>query len=137
MKKRIALSADGTASATASPFQGQPVSVTMTGNKSVTANLREASATLTSPTGTPPSWNGSFQWSGVTGASRYYLELLKADNTLVHRRWYYADVSCVDLTCAVTPAIGTLPGGGYKWRLLDYGSYGYGSWTVFTEFTLP
>jgi uncharacterized repeat protein (TIGR02543 family) len=114
-----------------------PVSVTMTGNKSVTANLREASATLISPAGTPPSWNGSFQWSGVTGASRYYLELLKADNTLVHRKWYYADVSCVDLTCVVTPVIGTLPAGEYKWRLLDYGAYGYGSWTNLTNFTLP
>jgi len=110
--------------------------VTMDANKSITANMREASATLVSPAGTLSNWDGSFQWTGVTGATQYYFELQKADGTLIHRKWYLASASCSGLNCSVTPPIGAQPNGDYRWRLLDYGAYGYGSWTSFTNFTL-
>ena len=41
-----------------------PVSVTMDGNKSVTANMR--GDTPLSPSGTLTSWDNTFSWTGLT-----------------------------------------------------------------------
>jgi len=115
-----------------------PVSITMTGNKSVTANLREITSTLISPANTVNSWDKSFHWTGVTGATRYYLEFQKADGTLVLRKWYYTNTSCTGLDCAVTATeLAGIANGDYKWHILDYGVYGYGSWAPYKNFTLP
>ena len=74
------------------------------------------------------------QWTDVTAANNYYFELQKADGTLVHRKWYAAATYCSGLNCVITPSIGTLPVGDYKWRILDYGAYG--TWTGYLNFTL-
>src|SRR5690606_9905908 len=79
-----------------------PVTITMDGDKSVTANFRAVSANLISPIDLVTDWDASFEWTGVTGATRYYLEVLKADGTLVHRKWYDAVPYCSGLDCDVT-----------------------------------
>ena len=43
-----------------------PVSVTMDGNKSVTANLR--GVTLLAPEGEQTAWDNTFSWTGATGS---------------------------------------------------------------------
>ena len=56
-----------------------PVSVTMDGNKSVTANMR--GETLLSPSGTVTSWGNTFSWTGHAAATYYLVEVQKTDNT--------------------------------------------------------
>jgi hypothetical protein len=33
-------------------------------------------------------------------------------------------------------SLATLPNGDYKWSVLDYGAYGYGSWATYQNFKL-
>ena len=116
-----------------------PVSVTMSGNKSVTANFR-ASVVLVAPAGTLSSWDSTFSWSGIPTASRYLLNVQKADGTAVWNTWYTAEAAgCTGGTaCAVSVSgLASLAGGDYKWRMQDYGPYGFGPMTGFTEFTVP
>jgi hypothetical protein len=113
------------------------VSVTMDGNKSVNASLRGV-ATL-APTGTLNTWDHTFTWTGASGATWYFLDVQKSDGTEVLRKWYTAiTASCSsDLSCFLTPAeLSSLPDGNYKWRVQDYGPYGYGAWTAFKPFSL-
>ncbi len=116
-----------------------PVSITMNGDMTVTANLRETSSTLVSPSGAAPAgWDGTFSWGGVTGASMYYVQILQADDSNVWTQWYPAAGNCTGLDCHITlPSLSALPTGGYKWRVLDWGGYGYGAWTEFKAFQMP
>lgn len=116
-----------------------PVSVTMNSNKNVTANFK-ASVVLISPSGTLGSWNNTFSWTGLSNATWYLLEVYTADGTTqVFRKWYTSSqTGCSGGTsCLIIPA-GTagLANGNYKWRILDYGGYGYGTWTEYMNFTL-
>ncbi len=53
--------------------------------------------------------------------------------------WYLSgQAGCdVDTSCVIAPAQALrLANGSYQWRILDYGAYGYGSWTPWQSFTL-
>lgn len=116
-----------------------PVSVTMNGNKTVTANFK-ATVVLTAPNGTITSWNNTFSWTGLTNATWYLLEVYTADgSTQVFRKWYTASqTGCSGGTvCSISPPeTAGLANGNYKWRILDYGPYGYGVWTPYMNFSL-
>ena len=58
--------------------------------------------------------------------------------TQVFRKWYTsAQTGCSGGTaCSVTPAGLSLANGDYKWRVMDYGAYGYGTNSAFMNFTL-
>ena len=114
-----------------------PVSVTMDGPKSVTANMR--GETLLSPSGTVTSWGNTFSWTGHAAATYYLVEVQKTDNTLVLRKWYTAaQAGCAGGTaCSISPVeLATLANGDYKWHMRDYGAYGYGPFTPYMNFTL-
>ncbi|NWG32797.1 MAG: hypothetical protein HXY42_00005 [Chloroflexi bacterium] len=116
-----------------------PVSVTMNGNKSVTANFK-ATPVLIAPNGTLTSWNNTFSWTGLSNATWYLLEVYTADGSVqVFRKWYTStQTNCPGGTsCFVSPPeTAGLANGNYKWRILDYGAYGYGTWTGYMNFTL-
>jgi hypothetical protein len=83
------------------------------------------------------SWDGTYRWTGVEGATWYHLEVQDTEASIVLSNWYAVSENCVGLICAVTPAETlSLPNGTYRWRILDYGSYGYGLTTEFQSFTL-
>jgi len=114
-----------------------PVSIVMDGNKSVTANLR--GNTPISPTGTLGSWNNTFSWTGQSNATWYLLEVQTPGGGLVFRKWYTsAQAGCSGGTaCSIVPAeTAGLANGDYKWHILDYGAYGYGTWSAYLNFTL-
>ena len=114
-----------------------PVSVTMDANKSVTANMR--GNTPISPSGTLTSWNNTYTWTGLSDATWYLLEVQTSGGTQVHRKWYTsAQAGCSGGTaCSITPSeTAYLPNGDYKWRVMDYGAYGYGLNSAFKTFTL-
>jgi hypothetical protein len=116
-----------------------PVSVTMDANKSVTANLTALGAALISPTGALTSWNNTFNWTGISGATWYLVQVQSADDTVILQKWYTADAGgCSgDLSCSVSPAETlNLTNGAYKWRILDFGDYSYGTWTALNNFNL-
>jgi hypothetical protein len=95
---------------------------------------------LISPTGTLTSWNNTFTWTGVSGATWYLLEVQTSNGTPVLSKWYRTSATgCSgDLSCVVLPAeTMSLANGDYKWRIQDYGAYGYGPFTAFTNFTIP
>ena len=98
-------------------------------------------AFLGQPSGTLASWDRSFNWTGVAGATEYLLEIESSAGTSVYVESYNAEDICTGMTCSVTPAGLTLPNGGsYKWRLQDYGAYVYGdaigAYSDFQNFTL-
>jgi outer membrane protein assembly factor BamB len=91
------------------------------------------------PSGTLTSWDHTFNWTGFPDSSWYFLQVQKADGTAVFDAWYTNGQSgCEgDTSCVIAPAQALrLANGDYRWRILDYGSYGYGSWTPFQSFTL-
>jgi hypothetical protein len=92
------------------------------------------------PLGEQTSWNGTFSWVGVRGATNYLLEVYDASDTRIYRAWQTPiSAGCVGGgTCTkVVAALGALADGEYTWRIQDYGtSYGYGQWTDFTNFNI-
>jgi hypothetical protein len=129
----------GDASGTANP-----VSVVMSANKSVTANLRYNSIPLT-PSGPQGVWGNVFHWTGSLGATRYRLYVLKTSGTSVTitNTVYYVGtgtnlVSCTGLDCTISPTLtASLVNGTYQWKVQDYGPYGFGAWTSLVTFTIP
>ena len=116
-----------------------PVSITMDGNKSVTANFK-STMVLLNPSGTITSWDNTFSWTGVSDATWYLVEVFTSGGTQVYRKWYTsAQAGCSGGTaCSVTPPeTASLANGNYKWHILDYGAYGYGTWTPYLNFTIP
>jgi hypothetical protein len=114
-----------------------PVYVLMDGDKSMIANFKNTTV-LISPSGEQTEWDGSFHWNGIAEATHYLLEVETAGGAQVYYRWYTPDqVGCEgDLECAVTPVGINLTNGEYRWHILDYGAYGYGSYTPFMNFEL-
>jgi uncharacterized repeat protein (TIGR02543 family) len=114
-----------------------PISVVMNGNKTVTANFK-AVLTPISPSGTLTDWDRTFTWSGFSDATWYLIEVQTSSGTQVFRQWYTStQTNCADGTaCSVTPIGLSLANGDYKWRVLDYGAYGYGTNSAFKTFTL-
>ena len=113
-----------------------PVSIVMDGNKTVTANMN--GNTPLTPTGTLTNWDGSFTWMGLSNASWYLIEVQNSGGTQVFRKWYTStQTNCSGGTsCLVIPSGLGLANGDYKWRVLDYGEYGYGINSAFKNFTL-
>ena len=115
-----------------------PVSVTMNSDKSVTANFK-ATPVLNSPSGTLGSWNNTFSWTGLPNATWYLLEVYTSGGTQVLYKWYTStQTGCTGGTnCSVVPPETAGLSGSYKWRILDYGAYGYGTFTQYTNFSVP
>jgi uncharacterized repeat protein (TIGR02543 family) len=123
----------GTANGTSNP-----VSVVMDGDKIITANFK-ATVVLVAPEGEVTTWDGSFTWNGLSNATWYLLEVYNSGGTQVHRKWYTStQTGCSGETACAVTATETLglPNGAYRWYILDYGAYGYGTWTPYMEFTL-
>jgi predicted outer membrane repeat protein len=110
-----------------------------TSNKSFSLNMPPATAGLGKPSGTETSWDHSFHWSGFTDSTWYYLVVQTSGGTTVFDAWYTnAEAGCGSGTnCTIAPIQALhLVNGDYQWKLLDYGPYGYGSWTTAQSFTL-
>ena len=100
-------------------------------------DLAPAVVVLGQPSGSLTSWDGSFHWTGIPSATWYHLEVQDGSGTTLLNTWYSVGTTCTGSTCAVTPdETLALPDGDYQWRIQDYGSNGYGSWTQFQTFTL-
>ena len=100
-------------------------------------DLTPAVVVLGQPSGSLTSWDGSFHWTGIPSATWYHLEVQDGSGTTLLNTWYSVGTTCTGSTCAVTPdETLALPDGDYQWRIQDYGSNGYGSWTQFQTFTL-
>ena len=115
-----------------------PVTVVMNTSKTVTASFA-AIPLLTAPVGTLTTWDHTFHWTGISPATWYLVEVYTLGGAQAFRQWYTAEqAGCSGGgACAVTPAeLGGLANGDYRWILLDYGDYGYGSWTGYTDFSL-
>jgi subtilisin family serine protease len=124
-------SGDGSGSA-------NPLTVVMNADKTVTAEFK-AVTVLLSPSGTLTAWDNTFTWTGLTNATWYLLEIYTPTGTQVFRKWYTSmQTNCSGGTACfiLPPETAGLPNGDYKWRILDYGSYGYGTWTPYNTFTL-
>ena len=116
-----------------------PLSVTMDGDKSITANFK-ARVVLIAPQEQLTTWDNTFSWTGLSNATWYLLEVYTSTGTQVHRKWYTsAQTNCAGGTaCSVVPPeTAGLANGDYKWRMLDYGAYGYGTWTGYLNFSIP
>ncbi|MDL1911680.1 hypothetical protein FBQ81_13485 [Chloroflexi bacterium CFX6] len=116
-----------------------PVSITMNGNKNVTATFR--GEILIAPNGSLTSWNNTFSWTGhsASAATHYFLQVQKADNTVLLNKWYTAaQAGCdTDTSCDVIPSeLASLGAGNYKWHVRDYGAYGYGPYSPYMTFDL-
>lgn len=82
---------------------------------------------LIAPSGELTTWDGVFRWQGVPDATWYLLEVWQGQ-TQVFRQWY--PMTCSE--CSVS--VPTLKPGSYSWQVLDWGAYGYGTWSGFTSF---
>ena len=72
-------------------------------------------------------------------ATWYDLQVETASGEVLFDYWYMSEeVGCAGgVTCAVAPLqTMNLPNGDYRWRIQDYGAYGYGVWTAYQTFTL-
>jgi hypothetical protein len=98
---------------------------------------RTFSVVLGSPSGTLTSWDDSFHWTGILGAKNYLVQVQNASGTVIKNKWFKASDFCnAALSCNVIYTGINLPNGTYKWRVQDYGAYGYGSWTALQQFIL-
>ncbi len=119
---------------------GDTCSVTMDGDKTITAMFTENAVVLGEPSGSLVSWDESFAWTGTSKATWYELEVQTAGGTQMFDLWYTnTSAGCEsDTSCVVLPAEAVnIVNGEYQWRVRDYGSYGYGSWTGWQSFTPP
>ncbi len=113
--------------------------VTMDASKTCTATFNSL-AVLGQPSGSLSSWDESFAWTGMSEATWYELEVQTVGGTQMFDVWYTnASAGCeTDTSCVVTPAEAVnIVNGEYQWRVRDYGTYGYGSWTGWQSFTPP
>ena len=114
-----------------------PISVTMSGNKSVTANFR-ASVVPVAPAGTLSSWDNTFSWSGHTDCEPVSAEVQKADGRRCGYTWYTAEGGLH----GGHGLRGRVEGwrawrGDYKWRIQDYGAVWVGARDGLHGFTVP
>jgi uncharacterized repeat protein (TIGR02543 family) len=145
----VQLTATGDAGYTFNNWSGaasgsaNPTPVTMNGDKSVTANFKPVSV-LVSPSVSTVNWDKTYQWTGVSGATWYQLELREAGGAVVKQVWYTAvQAGCSDTPdCVLTPAVlaeefTTLAPGDYQWLIEDFGdAYGYGPWSDPMDFSV-
>ncbi len=104
-----------------------------------TLNIPAVGGILGEPVGEKTSWDHRFDWTGYPDSTWYFLQVQELDGTPVFDAWYLSgQAGCdVDTSCGIAPAQALrLANGDYQWRILDYGAYGYGSWTPFQSFTL-
>jgi hypothetical protein len=100
--------------------------------------LSTSRVVLGDPAGTMPSWDQSFNWTGISGATDYWLEVQTSAGAVLYGQWNSSGFLCgAGTTCSTVPAGLSLPSGSYKWRIQDYGPYGYGYYTAFQDFDLP
>jgi uncharacterized repeat protein (TIGR02543 family) len=121
--------ADGTAN---------PLTITMDADKHVTANFKLTVLPI-SPSGDQWGvWDQTFTWRGLPDATWYLIQVQMSDGTPVFIQWYTSEqAACSGGTaCSVVVSELNLAEGGYKWRILDYGAYGYGTFTPFKSFTI-
>ena len=110
---------------------------TDTALQNFTLNIAPSVSVLGQPLGAQSAWDHSFHWTGVAGATWYQLEVQDVNGTVLHSQWYAADGNCAGQVCGVAPAETLNLGSGlYRWRIQDYGAYGYGNWTGLQDFTI-
>ncbi len=75
----------------------------------------------------------AFEWQGVYNATDYYVWVDGPSGILLNE-WYEVSSACMDLDCAITPAMAPLETGSYAWSVLGFGGDGAGfaSSAIFT-----
>jgi hypothetical protein len=92
---------------------------------------------LDAPKDTLTSWDKSFNWTGVSGATWYFLHVQTSDGSNLFGQWLDASSVCSGTACSVVPEGLSLSNGSYQWRIRDYGTtYGFGAFTDFQGFVL-
>ena len=69
------------------------------------------------------SWNNTFSWTGVNGATYYLLEVYDGSNTRILNQWFSTSAAGCDsdTSCDASPtSLATLGNGDYTWRVRDY-----------------
>ncbi len=114
------------------------ITVTITGDMSVTANFRGLGAHRAvwciDQLGQDVQLNSDSDAKQIT-----LCKVQTVDGTYLVNKWYTADAAgCAGGTaCAITPSeTQSLANGGYKWRIRDYGPNGNGPYTAYTTFDL-
>ncbi len=104
--------------------------------RSFSLDVPVASVSLGEPVDELTSWDHSFRWTGFPDGTWYYLMVQTASGTTVFDAWYTSG----EAGCEGERAVGsrrcrhcTWRMGSYQWRILDYGTYGYGNWTAWQE----
>ena len=102
----------------------------------LTFSLNAPILVLNAPSGTLPSWDKTFRWTGIPSAEYYHTQVYDALDTLIQEEWYNLSI-CSGLECAVNPSeTRHLANGNYKWRVQTYGTMGYTPWSDFATFTI-
>jgi len=107
----------------------------------LTVTVKDATepvSVLGQPVGTLANWDHVFHWAGLPTATWYLLEVQTSGGIPQLNKWYdLATVGSDNANCSISPAeLVALANGQYKWRIQDYGGYGYGLYTAWQDFTL-
>ena len=68
-----------------------------------------APVVLVAPDGIQTTWDNTFSWIGVTGATYYRVDVAKSDGTPVYSLWHSTAEVCSGTTCAISPASDSRP----------------------------
>ncbi len=85
------------------------------------------------PQGTVPIKRIVYIWTGVSGATKYQLQLERGGEYLISRE--FSASICTSGTCSVKPAL-ILSDGNYNWRVRTYTSGSYQSYSAWQSFTV-
>jgi hypothetical protein len=101
----------------------------------VSSNLPMAPTPL-APSGVVGTNKPQFQWSAVSGATRYKLAVYSKSTSSYLILTYVYPSACSGGVCSYTPT-SALASGDYKFKVLAYNSYGASNYSAFMSFTVP